>query len=79
MKGQLSKGAAIDLGLEISRATLEPGERRTCTELSYYCSCTKQNISVIFQRGLRKCRLALYRDKHLQKELNEYLKTLHLR
>ena len=73
MKGQLTKGADLDLGLAISGATLPPGCRRTNEEIAAYCGCSRQNISVIEHRALKKLRLALYRDKDLGKELKESL------
>ena len=49
----------IDLGLAISGAKLEPGERRTTEELAAWCGVSKQAISKMEQVALRKVRTRL--------------------
>ncbi|WP_042724556.1 sigma factor-like helix-turn-helix DNA-binding protein [Chthoniobacter flavus] len=51
------EGAAyIDLGLAILGAVTEPGQCRTHEEIAAYCGCTKQAISQIEWRAIRKLR-----------------------
>ena len=57
MKGHITPGANIDLGLAVSALNLEPGERRTTRDLAAFCNCTQQAIFHIEQRALRKLRV----------------------
>jgi sigma-70-like protein len=72
MKGKLTQGADIDLGLAVSALSLTPGERRTTEELALFCGCTRQNISRIEQRALRKLRVKLQfqKDPFLAEAMN---------
>lgn len=47
----------IALGLAIAGATLPPGATRTQEELAAYAGCTRQQISQIERKALRKIRL----------------------
>src|SRR5436190_6305130 len=81
MKAKRSNPDLITLGLAISALSLQPGETRTCEELAFFCQaagahCTRQNISQMEQRALRKCRLFLYRQKDLDAELRASLEKI---
>lgn len=65
------------LGLEISRLSLQPGERRTYRDLAAFVCATGQRISwqriwQIEQQALRKIRAHLYREKLLEQSLNDH-------
>lgn len=49
----------VNLGLAISAATMRPGQERTLPEIAAYCDCSKQLISQLEKRAIRKVRLAL--------------------
>jgi sigma-70-like protein len=74
MKGKLTQGADIDLGLAVSALSLTPGERRTTEQLAIFCGCTRQNISVIEHKALRKLRAKL--RCHKDPALREIVETL---
>jgi hypothetical protein len=68
----------IAFGLAISALSLTRGECRTCADLAIFCReagahCTRQRISQIEHKALKKVRLALWRDKHLDAELRQSL------
>ena len=67
MKGSLTKGADIDLGLAILAATTEPPH--TADTIAAFCGCTRQNIQKIEQRALRKLRVKFYCRKSLERDL----------
>lgn len=74
------------LGLAVSALSLEPGQRRTYYEMQCFCDAAAevmhdptqkmswQRLWQIEQKALRKIRAALYRDKSLQDELQNFLK-----
>lgn len=74
MKGRPTPGSNIDLGLAISALSLEFGQTRTTEEIAAFCGCTKQNISHIELRALRKLRVKL--QFHKDPTLRELVATL---
>lgn len=62
-----SKGAStakrqrVNLGLAISGCSLAPGVTRTIEEIAAYCGCSKQNISIMERRALKKFKAAAKR------------------
>ena len=78
MKHESKNQKLTSLGLSISALSLQPGQRRTCEELADFCvaagaHCTRQHISLMEQRALRKARAVIYRNKDLEAELRESL------
>lgn len=51
-----AKSERTDLGLAVSRLFLQPGEVRTQEEIAARCDCTKQYISLVEIRALKKFR-----------------------
>ena len=62
MTATQKKQRDMDLGLAVSGATLEPGQRRSAKMLARYCGCTHQAIEAIEKKALRKIRWALADD-----------------
>lgn len=69
MKGRLSMGADVDLGLAVSALSLRYGQTRTIYDLACFCGCKPQRISQIEQQALRKMRFRLSRDPDLVEAL----------
>lgn len=59
MRGKLSRGADIDLGLAVSALSLRPGQCRSYGELAAFCGCRRSLIQYYEQRALRKMRRRL--------------------
>jgi hypothetical protein len=59
---------------------MQPGDIATFQEMADRCGVSRQNMSLIFERTMRKIRIKLYQDKTIEKELKEYLeKNSHLK
>ena len=72
------KASRIDLGLAISRLTMEPGECRTLAEIAAYCGCSRQGIQYIEQKAILKVRKRL-RDLlgiDFKDHRNDFIKAL---
>jgi hypothetical protein len=71
MRGKPSKDQHIDLGLAILAAVAEPPH--TTETIAAFCGCTRQRISQIELKALRKLRC--YMEKGLSRELRDVLKS----
>jgi hypothetical protein len=64
------KSNRVDLGLAISRALLQPGERRTQEELAAFCGCTRGGIFMMEKAALQKLKKRLFlRNDPVLKEM----------
>lgn len=66
--------SSIDLGLEISRMSMQPGERRTVREIAYFCDCSPSAIWLIESSAIHKLkrRLFLQNDPVLKELLEDF-------
>lgn len=67
----------IDLGLAVSRLSLQPGQRRTLKEIAAYCECTKEGIRQIENNAILKLRARLQKllGTDFQDHFKDFLKA----
>lgn len=65
---------SIDLGLAISGALLEPGEKRSHREIASFCGCHWNYIWLLEQQALKKLRKRLIGGS--KRELGDQLMDL---
>lgn len=56
---QKAKAERLDLGLAISRLSMQPGQTRTLEEIAAYCECTREAIRKIEKSALAKMKARL--------------------
>lgn len=91
MRGSRSKDCNVDLGLAILKRRIEwmiennyppdlIAQFRTFEAMAYYCGCSRENIRLVYKKGLRKLRIALqFRDVESWLQLREILETIDTR
>jgi len=57
------------------QAGMQPGDVTKFEVMAAVCGVSRQNMSLIFEKTMRKIRVRLYGDKTIERELREFLET----